>query len=233
MTATAALPLSVRGDGLISDLREISRVLREHPVSEELGPLRWVRRVSNRDERREALDSAVVAMLAEPEPALGEVGVAYPAKYFDGPELHHYKGTLNGTAIDTDDLTLNHLAAPLRDIPTAARLQALRSGQIDGYDEAGHSATDGMLAVQWIAAEVVDQSSRYILLDGDWYELGDEYVRHVDRVVRKAFDNPPPWQLPAWSDAPKNEKGVVVEGDYNEHVADVDPRFLCLDKNSS
>jgi hypothetical protein len=193
------LPLSVHGDGLISDLREISRVLREHPVSEELGPLRWVRRVSNRDERREALDSAVVAMLAEPEPALGEVGVAYPAKYFDGPEVHHYKGTLNGTAIDTDDLTLNHLA-------------------------------DGMPAVQWIAAEVVDQSSRYILLDGDWYELGDEYVRHVDRVVRKAFDNPPPWQLPAWSDAPKNEKGVVVEGDYNEHVADVDSRFLCLDK---
>lgn len=43
---------------------------------------------------------------------------------------------------------------------------ALRSGQIDGYDEAGHSATDGMPAVQWIAAEVVDQSSRYILLVG-------------------------------------------------------------------
>lgn len=224
------LPLSVHGDGLISDLREISRVLREHPVSEELGPLRWVRRVSNRDERREELDSTVVTMLAEPTPSLGEVGIAYPAKYFDGPEVHRCKGILNGTAIDTDDLTLNHLASPLRDIPAAARLQALRSGQIDGYDEAGHSTTDGMPAVQWIAAEVVNPSGRYILLDGDWYELGDEYVRHVDRVVHKAFDSPPPWQLPAWSDAPKKADGVVVEGAYNEHVANVDSRFLCLDK---
>ncbi|SDM99690.1 sporadically distributed protein, TIGR04141 family [Lentzea albidocapillata subsp. violacea] len=224
------LPLSVEGSGLISDLREINKVLAECPVVEALAPLQWVKRVPAGDERRERLELAVAELLAGEVPS-GEVGISYPAKYFDGPDVHRYRGTINGTKIDTDDLTLDHIALPLRSTPAESRLHCLRTGYIDGYDEHGKKSSDGMAALQWIAAEVDLEKGRHILLDGEWFVLGEQYVAHVDSVVRKAFASPPPWKLPAWNLAPPNDEGKIHEGAYNAYVAEKNSgRFICLDK---
>ncbi|MET1071250.1 MAG: DUF6119 family protein, partial [Umezawaea sp.] len=224
------LPLSVEGVGMIADLREINRILREFPVAAALGPLQWVRRISSSDDRRKVLDLAVADMLVKREASTGEVGISYPAKYFEGPDVHRYRGVIGNTKIDTDDLSLIHLRNALRRTPAEMRLQALQAGHIDGYDESGARSSDKMSALQWIAAEVELDQGRHILLDGEWFALGDEYVRHVDHVVEKAFTSKPPWRLPAWQSAPRNVDGKVDEGLYNVHVANVDTRFLCMDK---
>jgi uncharacterized protein (TIGR04141 family) len=80
-----------------------------------------------------------------------------------------------------------------------------------------------------MAAEIVDTDRRHVLLDGDWYELGEKYLAYVRRVVAEAFANKPAWTLPAWRSAPK-VNGRWVEGSYNEYVARADRRFLCLDR---
>ena len=224
------LPLSVEGIGMVADLREINRILREFPVSPALEPLRWVRRVATGATERDELNLAVADMLVNPDSGCGEIGISYPAKYFDGPDVHRYKGAIGDAPIDTDELTLSDLAIGLRDRLPEMRLQALQAGHIDGYDEEGRASSEGMSALQWIAAEVDIDESRHVLLDGDWFALGDEYLRHVDGVVEKAFASEPPWRLPAWRSAPRNKNGRIDEGDYNEHVADVDKRFLCMDK---
>jgi uncharacterized protein (TIGR04141 family) len=88
-----------------------------------------------------------------------------------------------------------------------------------------------MPALQWVAAEVDLEQGRHILLDGEWFALGDEYVSHVDSVVRKAFASPPPWRLPAWNLAPRDKDGKIHEGAYNTYVAEKNgDRFVCLDK---
>ncbi|WP_176929966.1 DUF6119 family protein [Lentzea albidocapillata] len=225
------LPLSVEGTGLVADLREINKVLAEYPVVDALAPLQWVKRVPAGDERREVLELAVAELLAGNGTIGGEVGISYPAKYFEGPDVHCYRGSINGTVIDTDELTLEHISRPLHLAPPQTRLSSLRSGHIDGYDEHGKSSSDGMSALQWIAAEVNLNQGRHILLDGEWFALGEEYVSHVDSVVRKAFASPPPWSLPAWNDAPPNKDGKIHEDDYNKHVANTGKkRFVCMDK---
>ncbi|MGW3993560.1 DUF6119 family protein [Amycolatopsis sp. NPDC004772] len=86
-------------------------------------------------------------------------------------------------------------------------------------------------ALPWMAAEIIDPGCRYILLDGDWYRLGDKYLQHVDRIVTEAFANTPAWTLPAWNMAPLNSAtNSVHERDYNRYVPTVDDRFLCLDR---
>ncbi|MEV0677709.1 DUF6119 family protein [Actinosynnema sp. NPDC050436] len=69
-----------------------------------------------------------------------------------------------------------------------AVVAALGSGHVDGVDEHGGSPSDKVPALQWIAAGVDLGGRRHILLDGEWFALCDEYLRHVDLVVRRAFD---------------------------------------------
>ncbi|CCH30297.1 DUF6119 family protein [Actinosynnema sp. NPDC047251] len=162
------LPLGVEGAGLVADLREINRVLAEFPVVPALEPLQWVRRVPACDPRRDDLERAVAHLLADADAdvACGEIGISYPAKYFEGPDVHRYRGSLNATAVDTSELMLDTIGDVLRPIPAEERLRALRAGHIDGYYENDESRSDGMSALQWIAAEVDLEGTRHILLDG-------------------------------------------------------------------
>jgi uncharacterized protein (TIGR04141 family) len=112
------------------------------------------------------------------------------------------------------------------------RLDALRTGRITGFDDEGRSLGGDIPALHWIAAEVQHDETRCVLLDGEWYELGDEYLRHVREVTGTAFANTPDWTLPAWNDAKKNPGDPYPNEDtYNRYVACVDRRFLLMDKN--
>ncbi|MFC5105120.1 DUF6119 family protein [Kibdelosporangium philippinense] len=107
------MPLSSDGAGMAADLAEITRILRDNTIDPRLQPLTWVRRISSRDERRAALDRAVLDLLAGR--GEGEVGIAYPARYYEGPAVDHFRGRINGTEINTPDLTLADLTRPLLD----------------------------------------------------------------------------------------------------------------------
>jgi uncharacterized protein (TIGR04141 family) len=224
------VPLGIEGDSLIADLRELSRIADTMPVKPQLGPLRWVRRLGQGDARRAAFDVAVAELLAEPDPDRGEVGIAYPARYNDGPTVHEYRGRIGGEELRTDELTIDDLRAGVREHGPERRLAVLRASHIEGFDESGATLGGELSALHWMAAEIVTGARRAILLDGDWYELGSEYLAHVGRVVTDAFANAPQWTLPPWQEAPRDRDGRVLEQAYNEYVAARDRRFLCLDR---
>jgi uncharacterized protein (TIGR04141 family) len=224
------IPLGIEANSLVSDLRALTRAVDELPVHSRLEPLQWVRRLAPSDELREVLDSTAADLLAEPNTDSGEVGIAYPARYYDGPTVQKYRGNIGDTKIDTDDLTIGHLREGVRRLGRDKYVSALRTSNIEGFDDSGKSLGGDVSALHWMAAEIIDPEYRHVLLDGEWYRIGEKYVEHVDRVISEAFANVPPWTLPRWRDAPLNKDGRVVEGAYNRYVADKDARFLCLDR---
>lgn len=224
------IPLGIEGGSLVADLRALTGFVDETAVHARLEPLQWVRRLAPGNDLREVLDSTAADLLADPDPARGEIGIAYPARYYDGPGVQRYRGQIGEVFIDTDELTIDHLRAGVRQHAKEEYLRVLRASNIEGFDDEGGSLGGVVSTLHWMAAEIVDPTYRFILLDGDWYELGEKYLNHVERVVSEAFMNTPSWTLPAWQSAPRNMDGKVFEGAYNLHVADTDGRFLCLDR---
>jgi uncharacterized protein (TIGR04141 family) len=229
-SASVQVRLGIEGESLIADLRELNRVIRDVDPHPQLEALQWVRRMPADDPMVELLDSATADLLVKPDPTFGEVGIAYPARYYDGPDVHRYRGWIGNVTINTDDLTIDDIQAGVGAHNPDEYWQVLSAGRIEGLDQQSQSLGDDVSALNWLAAEIIDPDCRYILLDGGWYKLGEQYLDYVDHVVNDAFARAPSWSLPAWRDAPPDAKGRFVEGNYNTYVAAKDTRFLCLDK---
>jgi uncharacterized protein (TIGR04141 family) len=225
-----SIRLSLDGRDLISDLRELSRISRYEKVHPDLEPLQWVRQVTRHDERYESLNTSLSEVLKGTDNINGEVGITVPGRYFDGPPVQRYKVQIGDYHAHTEELSLDDIRAGVMTRPTTDALEVLRGGRIRGYDEDGEDVGEDTPALQWLAAEVREGDRHYVLLDSEWYELGEEYIRYVDAVVREAFNSKPPWSLPSWNHAPKSTDGKVHESDYNSHVADCNKGFLCLNE---
>jgi uncharacterized protein (TIGR04141 family) len=224
------LQLGTDPECLVADLVELTRLVRDRAVHTRLEPLRWVRRLAQGDPMIELLDSTAADLLADPTRSDGEVGIAYPARYYEGPDVQRYVGHIGETPLDTDELTIDDLREAVQRHGRADYLGALHHSAIQGLDDDGKPLGNEESALNWLAVEVVDPDYRFVLLDGEWHELGEKYIDHVEHVVKEAFKNTPPWTLQPWSSAPLNSDGVVVEREYNLHAADKDKRFLCLDR---
>ena len=67
----------------------------------------------------------------------------------------------------------------------------------------------------------------FVLLDGEWFEIGAEYVRTSRHPIVRLFPDVPYVTLPAWS-----PPSLRTNRAYNEYVAARFPeQFLCLDRN--
>ena len=70
-------------------------------------------------------------------------------------------------------------------------------------------------------------SRRFFLMDGDWFEIGAEYVRASRDAISRLFPATPTSSLPPWS-LPDGR----TEYDYNCYVAARSGgEYLCLDRN--
>lgn len=222
------LPLSESPIHLVADLREINRVMRDREIDAELAPLRWVRRLpaDRADVAAEAWDVAL-EMLDQYDEA---VSISYPSSFHGGPEVNRWQGQIGRVRIDTPELVLPDISEALRDTDRARWLRVLETSRIGGLDDSGDAVATEEPGVSWLTAEVeLPDGERLVLLDGDWYDVSDGYVEHVERVVAAAFADHPSWTLPSWSSAPVSPQGRREERYYNEYVGRV-PGFLCLDR---
>jgi uncharacterized protein (TIGR04141 family) len=108
------------------------------------------------------------------------------------------------------------------------RVSALRHGIISlNADEAGRVELAHADADKWIEACVSVGSRRYFMMDGDWYEIGEDYVRRARAAIAKLFPAQPSIVLPPWPLATK-----PTEREYNLYVADGScGKYLCLDRS--
>lgn len=225
------LPLPASPRHLLADLAEIVRVLDEGKVDDDLAPLQWVRRLGPGDRARidEAWDVALEHLVGGDD---DNISLAYPANYHGSQEIGRFEVQIGRNQIvSTGEMDLRFLREALEDHVTRdARLAVLNSGKITGFDDAGNRIAAGVAPLNWLTASVdLADGSRVVLLDGDWFDLTDTYLDHVDRIVVTAFRQRPAWTLPAWRSAPGDPIGKIDEKHYNAH-AGAQPGFLCLDR---
>jgi uncharacterized protein (TIGR04141 family) len=108
------------------------------------------------------------------------------------------------------------------------RVKALRGGWVSlNADSTGSKVLDDAHADKWLEANVSLGSARFFLMDGEWFEIGADYVRTSREAIERLFPIPPAIALPAWL-----ASVWPTEFDYNCHVADSSlGRYLCLDTN--
>jgi uncharacterized protein (TIGR04141 family) len=108
------------------------------------------------------------------------------------------------------------------------RVKTLRCGHVSlNDDEAGKEVLACASADKWLEANVSYGTRRFFLMDGDWFEIGADYVRASRDAINRLFPATPTISLPPWS-LPERR----TEYDYNCYVeARSRGQYLCLDKN--
>ena len=108
------------------------------------------------------------------------------------------------------------------------RVKTLRCGHVSlNGDEAGKEVLASASADKWLEADVSYDARRFFLMDGDWFEIGANYVRASRDAISRLFPATPTISLPPWS-LPERR----TEYDYNCYVeARSRGQYLYLDKN--
>lgn len=130
--------------------------------------------------------------------------------------------------VNVPALELDYFLRRTRVQRSGERVKALRSGRVYlNADADGDDVLDSAPAIKWLEASVPMGSERYFLMDGEWFEIGADYVRTSRDAIGRLFPATPSVALPPWSLAANR-----TEYDYNSYVAARSAgRILCLDKN--
>jgi uncharacterized protein (TIGR04141 family) len=109
------------------------------------------------------------------------------------------------------------------------RVTVLRGGHVNlNADDQGDEILARARADKWLEASVSIGSRRFFLMDGDWFEIGADYVRASREAISRLFPAEPSLGLPSWY-LPKGR----AEYDYNCDAAVRRKGYLCLDRNAS
>jgi uncharacterized protein (TIGR04141 family) len=96
-------------------------------------------------------------------------------------------------------------------------------------DARGEDILGSARADEWLEANVSLDTRRFFLTDGEWFEIGADYVRASRDAIVPLFAAVPSVALLPWS----LTKGRT-ENDYNRYVAARSGgRLLCLDRNQT
>ncbi|WP_346043198.1 TIGR04141 family sporadically distributed protein [Actinomadura chokoriensis] len=104
------------------------------------------------------------------------------------------------------------------------RLIRVRDARIEMYSDPGRTESLGNCsALKWLEATVALDDRSFFLMDGRWYEIGTRYLEAKRGEIEGLIVPDPGFYLPAWEEGWDEKR-------YNEHVADVLPGALCLDR---
>lgn len=219
------LHLGATPAALMHDLRRIEDVCARPDPVPALGFIAQVRPLRASDERVARLDERLDALLGSPDAQ--QIALAVPGECRDRYELvESFSVAVGGRAEHLPDLDVDDLLARVRDRPAGQRLSTLRTGRIQMFADAeGADAISRRLgADQWITAELADAAVHYFYWQGQWYEIGAEYLSVIEDRIAELLGRPSSVVLPAWPDG-------VPEGRYNEQVAEQDGYVLLDQKN--
>ncbi len=225
---------AVEPDKLIADIREVERVCREEEPDPAFGFVEHVQPVADPDTLA-ALNGEFEALLAWDDT---DLAAEYLVPVVPGSVVKHYHEARSITLkIGTASTTVAHGTLQLDDILRRTRLQrdgtrlaALQRGRVALHsDEDGRQVLACADADHWLEANLSLGTRRFVLLDGEWFEIGAEYVRTSRDAITRLFPGVPSVALPAWSLSGSSRR---AERDYNFYVAARFPdQFLCLDRN--
>ena len=223
------LRLGVEPQHLVSDIRAIADVLnRERPQPS----LEFIERVQpvGDSATSAALDRELDARLGLPaDEAARCLTPVVPMTCLDDRAGARSLLVRIGTARPrrVDQPCLEDFLHRTRLQPPGRRLDALRSGTVSLCADAhGVDVIRSTAAVKWLEAAISLESRRFALVDGRWYEIDAEYLTGLQAKIARLLATPPALDLPAWDPS-------WPERRYNEHVQDVRPGYVCLDRHGA
>jgi uncharacterized protein (TIGR04141 family) len=210
---------------LMHDLRQIEEICARPDPVPALGFIAQVRPLRTADERVPRLDERLDALLGDP--GAQQIALAVPGECRDRYELvESFSVAVGGRDEHRPELDIDDLLARVRDQPAGQRLSTLRTGRIQMFADAeGAEVLSRRLgADQWITAELADDAVHYFYWQGQWYEIGAEYLSVIEDRVAELLARPSSVVLPSWPDG-------VPEGRYNKQVAKQNGYVLLDQKN--
>lgn len=222
----------VEPDALVSDIRECARVCREERPDPTLEFIEYIQPVGDAA-LRGMLDGELEKLLAGAVTDAGERLVpVVPASVLEFFGQAHSLTVKIGYArpAPVPPLDLEDILRAARSQCAGERVKALRGGRISlNADARGEDVLGGARADKWLEANVSAGTRRFFLMDGDWFEIGADYVRASRDAITPLFAAAPSVTLPPWS----LSRGRA-ENDYNRYVAARSGgRLLCLDRNQT
>ena len=213
---------------LLHDLEAIEEVCaRPNPVPE-LGFISQVRPIKPNTELAARLDENLEDMLGGG--ATDRMALAIPSDCRDRFEFaESFKVTIGGNPETCGELDVNELIALVNGELDGERLPALRAGRIEMFaDEDGAERLSGQVrADYWLTAEVPEGAVHYFYWQGQWYEIGAEYLAVVESEIARLLARPASVILPPWTKGTKAEPHH--EDWYNEQIA-TQEGYVLLDK---
>jgi uncharacterized protein (TIGR04141 family) len=221
----------VEPDALVSDIRECARVCREEQPEAALEFIEHIMPVG---------DASLTCVLdGELEKLLsGTAGAGDRLLPVVPTSMLEYFGQAHSLAIKigygrpvlVPSLELDDILRAARSQRDGERVKALRGGRIYlNADARGEDVLGGARADKWLEANISVDARRFFLMDGEWFEIGADYVRTSRDTITPLFPAVPSVTLLPWS-LPQGR----TENDYNRYVAARSGgRLLCLDRNQT
>jgi uncharacterized protein (TIGR04141 family) len=216
----------VEAEDFVADIREVARVCADEQPHPALAFVEHIQPVSE-PETLAALDAGLDTLLGGeaadvpvvpvvPASVLEDFGWARGFTIKIGNAMPQWVSSLEAA----DFLRRTRLQR------AGQRVDALRAGHVHMYaDEAGRESPGGASADKWLEANLSLGSRRFFLLDGEWYEIGAEYLRGMRAEIARLFGGVPSLDLPSWDLALDRE-----EKNYNASVPGLRPGYICLDR---
>lgn len=220
----------VEPDALAADIRECARVCREEQPDEALEFIEYIQPVSDAATKG-VLDGELERLLSGTVRDTGELLLpVVPTSV-----VEHFSEARSFTIIigharpaPVPSLELEDFLRRTRLQRDGERVKVLRGGRVYlNADDDGGRVLVVARADKWLEANVSVDSRRFFLMDGDWFEIGADYVRASRDAIVRLFPAVPAVSLPEWS-----LTAGCAEFDYNSYVAARSQgQYLCLDKN--
>lgn len=220
---------AVRPDALVADVRECARVCREEQPDPALEFIEHVQPVTD-DCTTAQLDGELEKLLGGTADSAGRLVPVVPVPLLDayGQARSFTVRIGHARAAPVPSPELECFLRRTRVQPDGERVKALRAGRVSVIaDDDGQEILGSAGADEWLEANVSLGARRFFLMDGDWFEIGEEYVRASRDAIIRLFPVMPTISLPPWSLPARR-----TEYEYNSYVAaQSHGRYLCLDKN--
>ena len=229
-SAGLRMRFGVEPSALVADIRECERVCAEEEPDQALSFVEYVQPVSDADTKND-LDTELERLLAGSPDAAEQLIPVVPTSVLEHfGQAHSFTiriGHARTAAVPS--LELEYFLRRTRPQRDSERVTVLRSGHVYlNADDHGDEILAHARADKWLEANVSIGSRRFFLMDGDWFEIGADYVRASREAISRLFPTAPSLDLPPWY-LPKGR----TEYDYNSDVAIRRKGYLCLDRNAS
>jgi uncharacterized protein (TIGR04141 family) len=212
----------------MEDLQTIEGICAQPDPLPGLGFIAQVRPVDPKSDQAQRLDEQLDTAIGGPD--LSRIALAVPGECRDRFEFAEcFKVTLAGNSEMYDELDADQLIEAVRHKPDGDRLAALRAGRVEMFadTEGAERLSRKVPADQWLTAEVSEGIVHYFYWQGQWYEIGAEYLATVESRIAELLARPATVTLPTWTKSDGSEKHD--EDWYNKEIAKHDG-YVLLDK---